>query len=52
MYFTVTTLATVGYGDIHPTGPPARAVVTTQIILNLAFLGIVVRVMARAAGPQ
>ena len=26
VYFTVTTLATVGYGDIHPTGQAARAV--------------------------
>jgi len=50
VYFTVTTLSTVGYGDVHATGTAARVVVTVQIMLNLAFLGIVVRVMARAAG--
>ena len=50
VYFTVTTLSTVGYGDIHATGTAARVLVTIQIMMNLAFLGIVVRVMARAAG--
>lgn len=50
VYFTVTTLSTVGYGDIHATGTAARVLVTLQIMMNLAFLGIVVRVMARAAG--
>jgi hypothetical protein len=53
VYYTVTTLATVGYGDIHPTGQVARAVATFQMLLNLAFIGIVVRVLARAAqGPR
>jgi voltage-gated potassium channel len=50
VYFVVTTLSTVGYGDIHATGTGARVLVTVQILTNLAFLGIVVRVMARAAG--
>jgi len=49
VYYTVTTTATVGYGDIHPVGQPARAVVTAHMLLNLAFVGIVVRVLARAA---
>ena len=49
VYFTVTTLATVGYGDIHPEGQAARLVATIQMLLNLMFLGIVVRVLARAA---
>jgi voltage-gated potassium channel len=49
VYYTVTTLATVGYGDIHPTGQTARFVVTMQMLMNLAFVGIVVRVLARAA---
>jgi hypothetical protein len=53
VYYTVTTLATVGYGDVHPVGQAARAVATGQMLLNLAFVGIVVRVLARAAqGPR
>ena len=46
VYFTVTTLSTVGYGDIHAAGTAARVLVTINIMLNLAFLGVVVRVMA------
>ena len=49
VYFTVTTMATVGYGDIHPTGQAARALAVAQMLMNLVFLGIVVRVLARAA---
>jgi hypothetical protein len=50
LYFTVTTLSTVGFGDVHAAGQAARVLVTVQILVNLLFLGIVVRVMARAAG--
>jgi hypothetical protein len=50
LYFTVTTLSTVGFGDVHAAGQAARVLVTVQILVNLLFLGVVVRVMARAAG--
>jgi voltage-gated potassium channel len=43
LYFTVTMIATVGFGDIAPTGQVARAVATTQMIANLVILGFVVR---------
>jgi len=39
LYFTVTTVSTVGYGDIHPVGQGARAVVTVQMVLDLVFVG-------------
>ena len=38
LYFTVSTLATVGFGDIHASGQLARAAVTVQIVFNLVFL--------------
>ena len=38
LYFTVSTLATVGFGDIHPSGQLARAAVTLQVVFNLVFL--------------
>lgn len=38
LYFTVATLATVGYGDIHPRGQTARTVALVQIVYNLVFL--------------
>lgn len=39
LYFTMTTLATVGFGDIHATGQLARGLVTVQIVFNLVFVG-------------
>jgi voltage-gated potassium channel len=38
LYFAVTTLATVGYGDVHATGQLARGVVTAQQLYNLAVI--------------
>ncbi len=39
LYFTVSTLATVGFGDVHAVGQLARAAVTVQIVFNLVFIG-------------
>ena len=49
VYFTVTTLATVGYGDITPASQTARVAVTVQMLFDLAFLGIAVRVLSATA---
>jgi voltage-gated potassium channel len=38
LYFTVTTLSTVGYGDIHPAGPAAKIVVVLQILFDLVLV--------------
>lgn len=38
LYFTITTVGTVGYGDIHATGQAARGVATVQILFDLMFL--------------
>ncbi|MDN0198778.1 potassium channel family protein [Streptomyces sp. S.PNR 29] len=38
LYFTLATLATVGYGDITPHGQSARAVTMLQILYNFVFL--------------
>ncbi|MBS2532278.1 two pore domain potassium channel family protein [Catenulispora sp. NF23] len=38
LYFTGVTMATVGYGDIHPSGQLARAVVLVQFVYTFAFL--------------
>ncbi len=43
LYFTVTMLTTVGFGDIVPAGQLARGVVTMQMVFNLVFLGVLVR---------
>jgi hypothetical protein len=48
-YFTVTTLTTVGFGDISATSQAARVAVTFQMLFDLAFLGVAVRVLVTAA---
>ena len=49
VYFTVTTLSTVGFGDIVAVGQTARAVVTLQILFDLSVLAIAVRALTTAA---
>jgi hypothetical protein len=49
LYFTMTTLATIGYGDIVPTTNPARIVVMLQMVVNVAVLGVAVKVLAGTA---
>jgi len=48
-YFTVTTLATVGFGDISARSDVARLVVTVQMLLDLAIIAIIVRVFSSIA---
>ena len=38
LYFTMTTLLTIGYGDIHATGQFARALVLVQMVFNVAII--------------
>lgn len=49
VYFTVTTLSTVGYGDVHAVGRAARIVVTLQILVDLSLFALVVRMLVGAA---
>lgn len=46
LYFNISTLATVGFGDVHPIGQLARAAVTVQIVFNLVFLGTAVSLIS------
>ena len=46
LYFNISTLATVGFGDVHPVGQLARGAVTLQIVFNLVFLGAAVSVIS------
>lgn len=45
LYFTVTTLSTVGFGDIVATGQRARMVVTVQIVLDFTLIAYAFRVL-------
>jgi len=48
LYFTVTVFSTVGFGDITAASQSARVVVTVQMLLDLAALGLVVRAFVSA----
>jgi hypothetical protein len=47
-YFTVTTFATVGFGDIAPVSSAARTVVIIQIAGNLLVVGVIARIVVAA----
>ncbi|MQS13457.1 two pore domain potassium channel family protein [Streptomyces kaniharaensis] len=47
LYFTVVTMATVGYGDITPSGQDARLVVILQICYNFVFLAAAAGTLTR-----
>jgi Ion channel len=52
LYFTVTVLSTVGFGDIRPTTDPARIVVTTQMVADTILLVVAVRLIFRSASRR
>lgn len=45
LYFTVTIVSTVGFGDIHAAGAAARSVVTAQMLINVFYVGAALRMM-------
>jgi voltage-gated potassium channel len=48
LYFNVSTLSTVGFGDVHAAGQLARAAVTVQIVFNLVFIGAAAGIVSGA----
>lgn len=48
-YYSLTVLATVGFGDIAPKTVPARSVTMLQMALDIAFIAVLIRVMGGAA---
>lgn len=49
LYLVVTVFSTVGFGDIVPVTDTARLLVAAQMLLDLSFIGAVVRVLMTAA---
>lgn len=52
LYFALTTLTTVGYGDVHPEGQLARALVIAQMLFNVLVLASAVRVGMAELGAR
>ena len=48
-YFSLTVLATVGFGDITPVTTLARSVTMVQMALDLVFVAVLIRVIGGAA---
>ncbi len=49
LYFTITIFSTVGFGDITPRTDASRLIVSAQMLLDLAIIGVVVRLLFNAA---
>lgn len=49
LYFTVTVLATVGFGDITGVNEPARIAVTVQMLIDLLIVGVLVKLIIGAS---
>jgi len=48
-YFCVVTMATVGYGDIHPATPYGRLFTMLYIIIGVAMLGVFIQLAGKTA---
>lgn len=48
-YFSLTVLATVGFGDITPNTTVARSFTMVQMALDIAFIAVIIKVMSAAA---
>jgi voltage-gated potassium channel len=49
IYLTITIFSTVGFGDITPRTDAVRLLVSAQMLLDLAIIGVVVRLLFSAA---
>lgn len=47
LYFTASTMSTVGYGDVHAEGQVARAVATVHLLFDVVFLAAFARLITR-----
>ncbi|MDH2416013.1 potassium channel family protein [Nocardioides sp. CER19] len=56
LYFTMSTLLTVGYGDVHAVGQTARVLVLIQMVYNVVVIagaaGLITRRMREAAASR
>jgi voltage-gated potassium channel len=52
LYFTLTTMSTVGYGDVHAQGQLARALVCGLIVFNVVVVASLLRVNTARRSSQ
>jgi voltage-gated potassium channel len=46
LYFTLSTLTTIGFGDVHAAGQVARVMVIVQMVFDVIFVAAVVAVLS------
>jgi hypothetical protein len=51
LYFTLSTMTTVGYGDVHAEGQIARTLVCVMIVFNIVVVASLVRAQTRSQTP-
>lgn len=51
LYFTVSTMTTVGYGDVHAEGQAARVLVIALIVFNVVVVAGLLRALTTPAAP-
>lgn len=49
LYFSVTVMSTVGFGDVHAVATPARVLVTLHMLFNLIYIGTAIRILSAKA---
>jgi hypothetical protein len=49
LFFTITVLSTVGFGDIPPVRDPARLMVSVQMICDLVVIAVIVKLITGVA---
>ncbi len=52
LYFSLTTLTTVGYGDLVPRSQTARIIVSTQLVLTIVFAIVIVGTVVAILGQR
>lgn len=52
LYYTVVTLGTVGYGDVHAAGQIARIVTIVQVMFDLVVIGLLLSVASSHIGQR
>ena len=52
LYFTLSTMTTVGYGDVHAEGQLARVLVCGLIVFNIVVVASLVRAHTRPGQPS
>ena len=46
LYFSVTVISTVGFGDVHAVGTAGRLIVTGQMLFDLVYVGTALRALS------